>query len=147
VKRRKFITLLGGAAATWPLAAGAHCVSSLQRTIRLLSEVKWTCWRDDIVTAAKTMGQQLIVLEIASSAELKTAFTTFPQRGVGALLIGSGAFLNSHRERIVMLAAHHRLPALCPLREYVSAGGLMSYGTHHGSLSPSWRLCRPDSQG
>jgi hypothetical protein len=66
--------------------------------------------RDDIVTAAKTMGQQLIVLEIASSAELETAFTTFPQRGVGALLIGSGAFLNSHRERIVMLAAHHRLP-------------------------------------
>jgi hypothetical protein len=66
--------------------------------------------RGDIAAAAKAMGQQLIVLEIPSGAELENAFTTFLQRGVGALLIGSGAFLNSHRERIVMLAAHHRLP-------------------------------------
>jgi putative tryptophan/tyrosine transport system substrate-binding protein len=92
--------------------------------------------RADIVTAAKAMGQQLIVVEIASGAELETVFTTFPQRGVGALLIGSGAFLNSHRERIVALAARHRLPTLYPLREFVSAGGLMSYGT---SITEAYR--------
>jgi putative tryptophan/tyrosine transport system substrate-binding protein len=63
-------------------------------------------------------------------------FTTFPQRGVGALLIGSGPFLNSHRERIVALAARHRLPTLYPLREFVSAGGLMSYGT---SITEAYR--------
>jgi ABC-type uncharacterized transport system substrate-binding protein len=92
--------------------------------------------RGDIAAAAKAMGQQLIVLEIESGAELETVFTTFLQRGVGALLIGSGALLNSHRERIVALAAHHRLPALYPLREYVSAGGLMSYGT---SITAAYR--------
>jgi hypothetical protein len=41
------------------------------------------------------------------------------------LLIGPGALLNSHRARIAALAAQHRLPALYPLREYVTAGGLM----------------------
>jgi putative tryptophan/tyrosine transport system substrate-binding protein len=92
--------------------------------------------RADIVTAAKAMGQQLIVVEIASGAELETVFTTFPQRGVGALLIGSGPFLNSHRERIVASAARHRLPTLYPLREFVSAGGLMSYGT---SITEAYR--------
>jgi putative tryptophan/tyrosine transport system substrate-binding protein len=86
--------------------------------------------RADIVTAAKAMGQQLIVVEIASGAELETVFTTFPQRGVGALLIGSGPF------RIVALAARHRLPTLYPLREFVSAGGLMSYGT---SITEAYR--------
>jgi ABC-type uncharacterized transport system substrate-binding protein len=92
--------------------------------------------RGDIAAAAKAMGQQLIVLEIPSGAELENAFTTFLQRGVGALLIGSGAFLNSHRERIVALAAYHSLPALYPLREYASAGGLMSYGT---SITEAYR--------
>jgi putative ABC transport system substrate-binding protein len=92
--------------------------------------------RGDIAAAAKAMGQQLIVLEIESGAELETVFPTFLQRGVGALLIGSGALLNSHRERIVALAAHHSLPALYPLREYVSAGGLMSYGT---SITAAYR--------
>jgi putative ABC transport system substrate-binding protein len=92
--------------------------------------------RGDIAAAAQAIGQQLIVLEIASGAELETVFTTFLQRGVGALLIGSGALLNSHRERIVALAAQHRLPTLYPLREYASAGGLMSYGT---SITEAYR--------
>jgi ABC-type uncharacterized transport system substrate-binding protein len=92
--------------------------------------------RADIVAAAKAMGQQLIALEIAGGAELETVFTTFRQREVAALLVGSGAFLNSHRERIVALAAHHHMPALYPLREYVTAGGLMSYGT---SITEAYR--------
>jgi ABC-type uncharacterized transport system substrate-binding protein len=58
-----------------------------------------------------------------------TAFATFAQRGTGALLCGAGAFLNSHRGRVVALAARYALPTIYVLQEFVSAGGLMSYGT------------------
>jgi putative ABC transport system substrate-binding protein len=50
------------------------------------------------------------------------------QRGAGALYVGTGAFTNSHRERLVALAARHALPASYSQREAVVAGGLVSYG-------------------
>jgi putative tryptophan/tyrosine transport system substrate-binding protein len=63
----------------------------------------------------------------AATAKIETAFTTLVQRGAGALLGGSGGFLYSRRERIVALAARHRIPAIYDLRDYVAAGGLMCY--------------------
>ena len=92
--------------------------------------------RSDIAAAAKAIGLQLIVADVSNVRDIDTAFATFVQRGAGALLVGSGAFMTSQRERIVAVAAHHRLPALYPLREYVSAGGLMSYGT---SIAEAYR--------
>jgi putative ABC transport system substrate-binding protein len=49
------------------------------------------------------------------------------QRRAGALVAGTGAFNTSHRERIVALAAKHAIPAIYGVREFVAAGGLMSY--------------------
>ena len=74
------------------------------------------------------MGQQIELLYVSSDREIETAFTTLVQRGAGALHVGVGAFLGSQRERIVALAARHRIPAIYVLRDYVAAGGLMSYG-------------------
>ena len=67
--------------------------------------------RRDVQAAAQAIGQQLIVLDVSSDRDIETAFATFVQRGAGALLVGAGAFMNSHRERLVALAARHALPA------------------------------------
>jgi putative ABC transport system substrate-binding protein len=84
--------------------------------------------RRDVELAAQALGQQLIVAPVASEGELDGAFTSIVERGAKALLVGAGPLLASNRERIVALAARHAIPAIYSLREYVEAGGLMSYG-------------------
>jgi putative ABC transport system substrate-binding protein len=92
--------------------------------------------RIDVQDAARRIGLQLAIVEVTSEREFEAAFTTFVQRGVGALLVGTGPFLTSQRERILSLAARHRLPSIGSLRELVSAGATMSYGT---SISDAYR--------
>src|ERR1700730_7224662 len=84
--------------------------------------------RRDVELAAQARGQQLIVAPVTSEGEPDGAFTSIVERGAKALLVGSGPLLTSNRERIVALAARHALPAIYGLREFVVAGGLMSYG-------------------
>jgi putative tryptophan/tyrosine transport system substrate-binding protein len=85
--------------------------------------------RSEVLAAAQAVGQQLIVLGATSSRDIEAAFATFVQRGAGALQVGGGPLLNSNRERLVALAARHKLPTIYAWREAVVAGGLMSYGT------------------
>ena len=92
--------------------------------------------RRNVQTAARAVGQQLIVLDVRSDRDIETAFATLVQRGAGALLVGSGAFLFSKRERLVALVANHALPASFAQRDSVTAGGLMSYGT---SITDAYR--------
>jgi putative ABC transport system substrate-binding protein len=82
----------------------------------------------EVRAAASAIGQQIEVFNINSDREIEPAFTALVQRGAGALLVGTGAFMETNRELIITLAAHHALPTSYVLREYVSAGGLMSYG-------------------
>ena len=92
--------------------------------------------RSDVRAAALAIGQQLAVVDVSSVRDIETAFATLVERGAGALLVGSGGFLNSHRERIVALAARHALPAMFAQREAAVAGGLMSYGA---SITDAYR--------
>jgi putative ABC transport system substrate-binding protein len=92
--------------------------------------------RKDVQAAARTFGLQLILADVSSDRDIETAFATFVQGGAGALLVGSGPFLTSNGERLVALAARHRLPAMYHQREVVVAGGLMSYGT---SITEAYR--------
>jgi ABC-type uncharacterized transport system substrate-binding protein len=99
--------------------------------IAVLVDPKWPLTEpfvSGVRAAASAMGQQIEVLYVSSDREIESAFTTLIQRGAGALHVGVGTFLGSQRERIVALAARHRIPAIYVLRDYVAAGGLMSYG-------------------
>ena len=108
--------------------------------IAVLVDPKWPLTEtfvSEVRAAASAMGQQIEVLYVSSDREIESAFTTLIQRGAGALHVGVGAFLASQRELIAALAARHRIPAIYVLREWVAAGGLMSYGT---SVNDAYRL-------
>src|SRR5262249_24906959 len=92
--------------------------------------------RADVEKAAQEFGQQVVVAQATSLGEIAAAFTTFVQRHAGALFVGTGSFTNSHREAIVALAAHRAIPAIYSLREYVSIGGLIGYGS---SITDAYR--------
>jgi putative tryptophan/tyrosine transport system substrate-binding protein len=81
----------------------------------------------DVQAAARTIGQEVILFEVTSDDGLETAFATSVQRGAGALIVVGGAYINSHRERLVAMAARHGIPAMYHLREFAEEGGLMSY--------------------
>ena len=85
--------------------------------------------RSDVRNAAQALGLQLFVFDVISGRDIEAAFTAFVQRGAGGLLVGTGPFLTSNREQIVRQAARHGVPTMYALREFVSAGGLMSYGS------------------
>ncbi len=77
---------------------------------------------------AHRLGLRLIVESATADVEIEAAFTTFVQRRAGALLCAANPFFDVRRERIAALSARHRLPAIYGIRQYVDAGGLMSYG-------------------
>jgi putative ABC transport system substrate-binding protein len=92
----------------------------------------------DLEAAGRTLGLQLIVVNARTDSDLETAFATFSQQHVGAVLVGPSSFYTRPRrvEQLAALAARHALPAIYPYREYALAGGLMSYG---GSIGYFYR--------
>ena len=99
--------------------------------IAVLVDPKWPITErfvSEVRAAALAVEQQIEVLYASTGREIETAFTTLVQRGAGALHVGIGGFILSQRERIVALSARHAVPTISPYREFVEAGGLMSYG-------------------
>ncbi len=92
--------------------------------------------RGQVEEGAKAAGLPLTIADAASESDIDKAFAAFTEKRVGAVLVGSGPFFRSHKERILELAARYALPASYSLREYAEAGGLMSYGT---SITDAYR--------
>jgi putative ABC transport system substrate-binding protein len=90
----------------------------------------------NVQETARTLGLQLRLLSAANEQEIDAAFATFAQLRPGALLVDADLFFNARREQFVALAARHAVPAIYEVRDYVVAGGLMSYGA---SITEAYR--------
>jgi putative tryptophan/tyrosine transport system substrate-binding protein len=84
---------------------------------------------EEVQTAAKGIGKEILVLNASNEREIDAAFSTLTQQHVDALMVSADALFVSRRDQLVALAARHSMPAIYDLRDFVSAGGLMSYGT------------------
>ena len=86
-------------------------------------------WIKDIQAAARALAQQLLVLTATTEPHIDTAFATLVEKHASALVVGVSAFFNTHREKLIALAARHAVPTVYFRRDFTAAGGLMSYGT------------------
>ena len=86
---------------------------------------------------AATLGRRLVIATATTPEQLDAAFASVMQKGAGGLLMGSDTFLNAQRDRILDLAARHRLPTIYNGRQFVENGGLISYGA---DFADSYRL-------
>jgi putative tryptophan/tyrosine transport system substrate-binding protein len=92
--------------------------------------------RDEVEAAARTVGMQLQILNPSTNRGIDAAFAALVRERADALFVGPDAFYNSRRVQLANMAARHVLPTAFAVREYVDAGGLMSYGT---SLADMYR--------
>lgn len=84
----------------------------------------------DVETAARTLGQPILVLRARDEDEVETVFATMAKRKVSGLVYGASTYFQVITRKLVALAAHYRIPAVYEWPEFVAAGGLMSYSTN-----------------
>jgi putative tryptophan/tyrosine transport system substrate-binding protein len=84
--------------------------------------------------AARRLGLKLHVVHASGEREFDAAFATLVQLRAGALVIGPDSLFFSRSGQLGALAFRHAIPAVCPYRAFVAAGGLMSYGTNTANL-------------
>jgi putative ABC transport system substrate-binding protein len=118
--------------------ASARRLEVLKQTVPTLSHVAVlfnpddetkTVDRQQLQVTARALGLRLYSLAIRSAEEFEPGFRTMVKERVDGLVVLSTAFTSFHRAQIIKLAAEHRLPAMYERKEFVEAGGLMSYGT------------------
>jgi ABC-type uncharacterized transport system substrate-binding protein len=86
-------------------------------------------WRKETEAAAQALGVQLQSLEVRGPDDLERVFQAAMRERAGGLLVVRNPVTGSHRKRIADLALKNRIPAIYGERDFVEAGGLLSYGT------------------
>jgi putative tryptophan/tyrosine transport system substrate-binding protein len=90
----------------------------------------------DVAAAGQTMGREIVLLRASNEAEIDAAFAALLQRQVGGLMVAADPVFNAYRDQIVLWSVRLGLPAAYEQREFVQAGGLMSYST---SITDAYR--------
>jgi putative ABC transport system substrate-binding protein len=114
-----------GLALLHDLVPSAATIGFLENPNNPLSEVTTR----DVLAAARVIGVKVQILKAGTDREIDAAFVSLIQERTGALLQGGDIFFNNRIERLVELAARHAIPTMYSSREFVVAGGLISYGT------------------
>jgi len=83
----------------------------------------------DVQAASRALGLQLQILHANSERNIETAFASFAQQHINAILVAGDSFFLSRRDQLIAAAASHAIPTSYQVREFVAAGGLISYGT------------------
>jgi putative ABC transport system substrate-binding protein len=91
----------------------------------------------ELQTAAQALGLKLHVLHASTEQDLDAVFTKLLQLRAGGLVVGNDPFFSTRSEQLAALALSRTVPAIFQYRQFVEAGGLMSYG---GNLTDSYRL-------
>ena len=88
----------------------------------------------DIPEAARALGLQIHIVNASTGREIEETFAALAREQADALFVASDIFFLSHRVQLATLAVHYRIPATYYAREFVEAGGLMSYGTDRADM-------------
>jgi ABC transporter substrate binding protein len=166
LQRREFITLLGGAAVVWPVAARAQQpgrmpvigylspgsakgyttrVAAFRQGLQeagyregqnVAMEYRWAEGQRDRQAAGRNLGLQLHVLHASSEREFDIVFATLVQLRAGGLVVSPDPFFISRSEQLATLTVRHAVVTIFHSREFAAAGGLMSFG---GSVAESHR--------
>ena len=97
---------------------------------------------EETQAAARALGLRLHSQDVRGPQDLEGAFARMAQARPEALLVLGDALLNMHRPQIVEFATQQHLPSVFTGREWVVAGGLMSYGPSFLTVSARRQLCR-----
>jgi putative tryptophan/tyrosine transport system substrate-binding protein len=92
----------------------------------------------DVKDAAQALGLRVEVLNASTPDQIDAAFLSLGSRPADAVLVSGDPFFDSQRDRLVALAARHSIPAIYQWREFITIGGLVSYGT---SIRDAYRQC------
>jgi putative tryptophan/tyrosine transport system substrate-binding protein len=117
--------------------------------------------KQDIEKAAREVGQRLMILDGSSNQEIDASYANLTKQNVGALIVGADPFFDPRRDRMIALSARYAVPTIYQFREFVLAGGLVSYGAaslttigrlvsmsvgfSKGKAQRTYRLCYPPS--
>jgi len=81
--------------------------------------------------AGEALGLKVLLYNVGGPGDLDDSFAAAEGAGVDALLFGSDSVFQNNRQRVIALAAHHKIPAMYAIPEFGSEGGLISYGTNY----------------
>ena len=106
----------------------------------------------EIESAARSLGLRILRVNAGSEREFDRAFATMAEQGVGALIVNADAFFYARRDQLIELATRLAVPAIYELREFATAGGLMSYGAniaeaYHKAGVYAGRILRGEAPG
>jgi ABC-type uncharacterized transport system substrate-binding protein len=111
-------------------------VASIRRIAFLLNignPASQSSW-EEFKTAAPSLGFEAQLLDVRKSEDIARAFDTAIAQRVDAILVTNDTVTLANRRQVVELAAKHRMPAMYHAREFVDAGGLMTYGVSYPDL-------------